>query len=257
MDFSLATDDLIPLLLCAFRGDPLVPLSTQMHPTAPSTGGNPPTGLEPESPFSPFESAGQATYSTESPDKATRVCAAYSSSTGGCFCRHFRAPSRVGASARASPLPHRPAQMTENALPCGARPGPSEYSAVAHCSVAERKTEMANGRHVIIRSAPSFLYTNVCYCEHLHVSARLGRPSGHTVQNVLLCKSQMSDSASDQWSFYLANFKAAVGAAILSLGPRPARRRLLLPRGREGKIGAERCNSSICANFDRVCLQSI
>jgi hypothetical protein len=40
-----------------------------MHPTAPSTEGNPPTDLEPESPFSPFESAGQLAYSTESPDK--------------------------------------------------------------------------------------------------------------------------------------------------------------------------------------------
>ena len=85
----------------------------------------------------------------------------------------------------ATPAP--PGANDRNVLPCGARPGPSEYSAVAHCSVAERKTEMANGRHVIIRSAPSFLYTNVCYCEHLHVSARLGRPSGHTVQTTAEC----------------------------------------------------------------------
>ena len=97
----------------------------------------------------------------------------------------FCAPSRVGASARASPLPHRPAQMTETS--CRAVHDPARVLGSRSLQCGREKDRLANGRHVIIRSAPSFLYTNVCYCEHLHVSARLGRPSGHMVQTTAEC----------------------------------------------------------------------
>jgi hypothetical protein len=70
--------------------------------------------------------------------------------------------------------------MTETS--CRAVHDPARVLGSRSLQCGREKDRLANGRHVIIRSAPSFLYTNVCYCEHLHVSARLGRPSGHMVQ---------------------------------------------------------------------------